>query len=107
MSALRLSLGCIFTLYVTALAGAKPHEIEVTPDGRTACISNFGRLEANHLEGTPGTTISVLDICKRTERTRRSLPPGSTAPHRLKLRPAKYRELFTNAEDGNKVAATA
>ncbi|MGJ5820246.1 YncE family protein [Paludibaculum fermentans] len=80
--------------------GEKPHEIEVTPDGRTAFVSNFGLLEVNHQVGTPGTTISVLDVEAGVERGRFRLPPGCTAPHGLKLRPPKYRELFTNTEVG-------
>jgi DNA-binding beta-propeller fold protein YncE len=80
--------------------GEKAHEIELTPDGRTAFVSNFGLLEVNHQVGTPGTTISVLDIVRGVERTRFRLPAGSTAPHGLKLRPPRYRELFTNAEAG-------
>jgi DNA-binding beta-propeller fold protein YncE len=80
--------------------GEKPHEIEVTPDGRTAFVSNFGLLEANYKVGTPGTTISVLDVERRVERGRFVLPPGFTAPHGLKLRTGEYRELFTNAEAG-------
>jgi DNA-binding beta-propeller fold protein YncE len=81
--------------------GDKPHEIEMAPDGRVAYVSNFGLLEANHKVGTPGTTISVLDLRSLKERTRFKLPEGFTAPHGLKLRPPKYRELFTNAEEGN------
>ena len=83
--------------------GEKPHEIELTPDGRTAFISNFGLLEVNHQVGTPGTTISVLDIVRGAERAKFRLPAGATAPHGLKLRPPKYRELFTNAEAGNEM----
>ena len=81
--------------------GDKPHEIELTPDGRTAYVSNFGLLEVNHKVGTPGTTISVLDMLHLTEQTRFTLPAGFTAPHGLKLRPPKYKELFTNAEEGS------
>ncbi len=81
--------------------GARPHEIEVAPDGRTAYVSNFGLLEANHKVGTPGTTISVVDLQHPAERARFKLPTGFTAPHGLKLRPPKYRELFTNAEEGS------
>src|SRR5262249_8411465 len=81
--------------------GEKPHEIELTPDGQRAFVSNFGLLEVNHHVGTPGTTISVLDVSRGVERTRFRLPLGATAPHGLKLRPPKYRELFTNAEAGN------
>ena len=81
--------------------GSKPHEIELTPDGRTAFVTNFGLLEANHKEGSPGHTISVLDVAKRVERARWNLPAFSSAPHGLKLRPPKYGELFTNAEEGD------
>jgi DNA-binding beta-propeller fold protein YncE len=80
--------------------GAKPHELELSPDGRTAYVSNFGLLEANHKVGQPGTTISVIDIARGVERTRYSLPAGATAPHGVKLRPNKFRELFTNTEEG-------
>lgn len=86
----------------TAIAvGATPHEIELAPDGLTAFVSNFGLLEVNHKIGTPGKTISVIDVAKRVERTRWTLPSDSTAPHGLKLRPPRYRELFTNAEEGD------
>jgi len=81
--------------------GDRPHEIEVAPDGTTAYVSNFGLLEGNHKIGTPGTTISVVDLHHPAERARFKLPPGFTAPHGLKLRPPKYRELFTNAEEGS------
>ena len=80
--------------------GMKPHEIELTPDGKTAFVSNFGLLEVNHHIGTPGTTISVVDITRGVERTKFQLPSGMSAPHGLKLRPTKYQELFTNAEQG-------
>jgi DNA-binding beta-propeller fold protein YncE len=81
--------------------GQMPHEIELTPDGRTAFVSNFGLLEVNHHVGTPGTTISVLDVERGIERTKFQLPTNFTAPHGLKLRPPGYRELFTNTEEGN------
>lgn len=80
--------------------GEKPHEIELTPDGRTAFVSNFGLLEVNHQIGTPGTTISVLDVGEGRERRKFDLPPGRVAPHGLKLRPPGFRELFTNTEVG-------
>lgn len=81
--------------------GEKPHEIELSADGRTAYLSNFGLLEGNYRVGTPGTTISVLDVERGVERGRFQLPPGATAPHGLKLRPPQYGELFTNAEEGS------
>jgi DNA-binding beta-propeller fold protein YncE len=81
--------------------GDKPHEIELSSDGRTAYVSNFGLLEANHKEGTPGTTISVLDVDHHVERARFNIPAGFTALHGLKLRPPKFHELFTNTEEGS------
>jgi DNA-binding beta-propeller fold protein YncE len=80
--------------------GEKPHEIDVAPSGQTAYVSNFGLLEANFQQGTPGATISVLDIGRAIERARFRLPAGFAAPHGLKLRPPQCRELFTNAEAG-------
>ena len=84
----------------TIKVGEKPHEIELTPDGSTAFVSNFGLLEVNHRVGTPGTTVSVLDVGRGLERAKFRLPAGAAAPHGLKLRPPEYRELFTNAEAG-------
>ena len=80
--------------------GEKPHEIEVSADGRTAYVSNFGLLEANYKVGTPGTTISVIDVTDKRERTRFPLPSGARAPHGLKIRPQHLTELFTNTEEG-------
>jgi DNA-binding beta-propeller fold protein YncE len=80
--------------------GEKPHEIEMSLDGKTAYVSNFGLLEANHKVGTPGTTISVIDVEQKRERTRFILPSGATAPHGLKIRPQHTTELFTNTEEG-------
>lgn len=84
----------------TIAVGEKPHEIELTADGKTAFVSNFGLLEVNHHVGTPGKTISVLDVKGGVERTKFLLPRGAAAPHGLKLRPPKHRELFVNAEEG-------
>ena len=84
----------------TISVGEKPHEIELTPDGRTAFVSNFGLLEANRKMGAPGTTISVIDLDQLKESKRFTLPTGFTAPHGLKLRPPRYHELFTNSEVG-------
>ena len=80
--------------------GEKPHEIEVTEDGETAYVTNFGLLEANHKVGNPGTTVSVIDVSKKRERTRFALPDTARAPHGLKLRPGHPNELFTNTEEG-------
>jgi DNA-binding beta-propeller fold protein YncE len=80
--------------------GEKPHEIEVSLDGKTTYVSNFGLLGANHKVGTPGTTISVIDVEQERERTRFLLPHGVSAPHGLKIRPRHTNELFTNTENG-------
>lgn len=80
--------------------GEKPHEIEMSLDGNTAYVSNFGLLEANHKVGSPGTTISVIDVEHKREITRFMLPSGATAPHGLKIRPRHPTELFTNSEEG-------
>jgi DNA-binding beta-propeller fold protein YncE len=85
----------------TIAVGEKPHEIELTPDGRTAYVSNFGLLEVDHRIGTAGTTISVLDVERGVERAKLILPSGAAAPHGVKLRPPSYRELFTNTEAGD------
>ena len=85
---------------VTIAVREKPHEIELTPDGRTAFVTNFGLLEVNHKIGAPGSTISVLDVSSASVRNEFRLPAGHTAPHGVKLRPPLYKELFTNAEEG-------
>lgn len=80
--------------------GEKPHEVELSTDNRSAYVSNFGLLEANHKIGTPGNTISVIDVVQKRERTRFKLPDGRRAPHGLKIRPQHPGELFTNTEEG-------
>jgi YVTN family beta-propeller protein len=47
----------------TIPTGAGPHEVEVTADGRTAVVSNYGAQSA-------GNTLSVIDIAARKERVR-------------------------------------
>ncbi len=82
--------------------GSKPHEIALSADGRTAYVSNFGLLEADHKVGTPGNTISVIDVARAMELRRFRISPSLlAAPHGLKLRPPADAELFTNAESGD------
>ena len=50
--------------------GQMPHEIALSSNGRTAYVSNFGLLEVNHKIGTPGKTISVIDVSRGIERQR-------------------------------------
>ena len=35
--------------------GANPHEVDVSPDGKTAIVANYG-------SNIPGSTVSVIDI---------------------------------------------
>ena len=59
--------------------GVGPHEVAVSPDGRTAYVANCGRRG----EGPPETTVSVLDLVERTVRTRFDLAPHK--PHDLRV----------------------
>ncbi len=53
--------------------GRGPHEVIVSPDGRLAYVSNFGRYgrcpAGDTMCKTPGNTISVLDLIERTVKT--------------------------------------
>ncbi len=82
------------------LVGENPHEIEVSPDGKTAYVSNFGIQDYDETIGTPGNSISVIDLQEMREKTR-FLTGADSAPHGLKLRPPLYRELFVNVEKGH------
>lgn len=41
--------------------GDLPHEIALSPDGKTAYVTNFGLQDYDETIGTPGDTISVID----------------------------------------------
>src|SRR4051812_4882689 len=54
--------------------GRGPHELIVSPDGRTAYVSNFGRFGNPCPQGdttcqNAGNTITVLDLANRTVKT--------------------------------------
>ncbi len=89
--------------------GLKPHEVEISPDGRTAFVTNFGIEDYDHHIGTPGNSISVIDIASAREKfklstenltTRSRISFSGRAPHGVKLRPSKRDELFVNTEVG-------
>lgn len=80
--------------------GERPHEIEVAPGGRVAYVSLFGITDYDSRIGTPGTRIARIDLTKGSISAFYTLPKGLAAPHGLKLRPPKRRELFVNAEAG-------
>jgi DNA-binding beta-propeller fold protein YncE len=89
--------------------GLKPHEVEISPDGRTAFVTNFGIEDYDHHIGTPGNSVSVIDIASAREKYKLSTENLTTtsrlsfsgkAPHGVKLRPSKRDELFVNTEVG-------
>jgi DNA-binding beta-propeller fold protein YncE/ABC-type branched-subunit amino acid transport system substrate-binding protein len=83
--------------------GFWPHEIAVSEDGKTAYVTNFGIKDYDEHIGTPGASISVIDIPKRCE-ARRLYTFGSVeeyhkfkAPHGIKLSPDGSK-LYVNVE---------
>lgn len=92
--------------------GVLPHEITVTKDGKTAYVSNFGIRDYDSGSGTPGASISVIDIPSRVEKFRMyTFDPSDhkdyaqidSAPHGVKLRPPLEKQLYVNVEKGGKV----
>jgi YVTN family beta-propeller protein len=73
--------------------GAGPHEVEVTADGRTAVVTNYGTTQA------PGNSLSVIDIGTRKERVRVDLA-DLRRPHGLA---AAGQHLYFTAEDAKHV----
>ena len=89
--------------------GFKPHEVEISADGKTAYVANFGIEDYDHRVGTPGNSISVIDIPRMKEKyklstenllTKDGVSVSGKAPHGIKLRPTKGDELFVNTEVG-------
>ncbi|CAM2769359.1 DUF5074 domain-containing protein [Legionella worsleiensis] len=92
--------------------GFLPHEIAITKDGKTAYVSNFGIRDYDSGSGTPGASISVIDIPNRLEKYRLyTFDPAEnheyseidSAPHGVKLRPPLEKQLYVNVEKGNKI----
>lgn len=83
--------------------GFWPHEIEVSADGRTAYVTNFGVKDYDEQIGRPGWSISEIDIATRCEVRRlytfREPFHFATrrAPHAVKLTPDGTK-LFVNVE---------
>jgi DNA-binding beta-propeller fold protein YncE len=80
--------------------GAEPHEVDVTPDGRTAFVSQFGMRDFSHEIGSAGDHISRIDLRAGASSAQFALPGALRGPHGVKLRPGG-REVFTNAEIGD------
>lgn len=92
--------------------GFLPHEIAITKDGKTGYVSNFGIRDYDSGSGTPGASISVIDIPNRLEKYRmytfdpmehQDYSEIDSAPHGVKLRPPLEKQLFVNVEKGNQV----
>lgn len=80
------------TVVATVPTGEGPHEVEVTRDGRSAVVTNYGAQDA-------GNTLSVVDIPARRERARVDLA-GLRRPHGLAV---VGQEAFFTAEDARQV----
>lgn len=80
------------TSLATIPTGPNPHEVEVTPDGRTAVVSNYGTQPG-------GNSLSVIDISSRKERAHVELGE-MRRPHGLAT--SGHRVYFT-AEDSQQV----
>jgi DNA-binding beta-propeller fold protein YncE len=81
---------------------ARPHEIAVSQNGKTAYVSQFGITDYDSLLGTPGDRIAEIDLLKARRVADFILPPPARGPHGVKLRPGTS-ELFVNAEAGGYV----
>ncbi|MCF7223466.1 YncE family protein [Marilutibacter chinensis] len=76
-----------------AQTDAGPHEIAVSPDGRRAAITNYGA-------GTPGHTLTVLDLAgAATPRTIDLGPHGR--PHGVRFLPDSRRLVVTTEASGH------
>lgn len=77
-----------------------PHEIEVTPDGSRAYVSNFGIRDYDMKVGHPGNCISVIDLITLCEVDRLYTTLNGKkywGPHGLKVHP-NGEELYVNVE---------
>lgn len=73
----------------TLPTGKGPHEVAVSPDGRTAVVADYG------VRGAPGTTLTVIDLARREVSRTVDLGPAAM-PHGILFLP-----------DGKRVAVTA
>ena len=80
------------TTLATIPTGSGPHEVEVTGDGRTAVVTNYGGQSA-------GNSLTVVDVAARRERARVDLGLLSR-PHGLST---VANEVFFTAEDAKRV----
>ncbi|OGO90260.1 MAG: hypothetical protein A3F10_03295 [Coxiella sp. RIFCSPHIGHO2_12_FULL_42_15] len=82
--------------------GELPHEIVISNDRKLAFVSNFGIHDYDQTIGTPGNSISVIDL--ETFKEKYKLITGDkNAPHGLKIRPEHSSELYVNTEIDNQI----
>ena len=87
--------------------GFWPHEIEITPSGKTAYVTNFGIKDYDEFIGEPGASISVIDTASQCEEKRlytfrnKDEYEQYKAPHGIKLNP-QGTKLYVNVEKGKK-----
>ncbi|MBX9621945.1 MAG: hypothetical protein K2X28_08015 [Alphaproteobacteria bacterium] len=77
-----------------------PHEIEVSPDGLRAYVSNFGIRDYDMKIGYPGNSISIIDLVHFCEIDRLYTTfegKNYWGPHGLKLHP-NGQDLYVNVE---------
>lgn len=72
----------------TVEVGAGPHEVAVSPDGRTAVVTNYGT------RGEPGSTLSVIDVAERQVIRTIDLTPYHR-PHGIEFFPDGKRAIVT------------
>ena len=84
------------TMTITAKVptGEGPHEVVLSPDGRTAYVANYGGNQ------TPGSSISIIDIPTAKETRRADLSP-LLRPHGIQLISGK---LYFTAEMNRMIA---
>lgn len=88
--------------------GRWPHEIEISKDGSIAYVTNFGLKDYDENIGTPGESISVIDLRSLCEIDRyftfrdKDELQSWRAPHGVKLSPDESR-LYVNVERGDKM----
>lgn len=73
----------------TLPTGAAPHETAVSPDGRTALVSNYGT------RGSPGSTLTVIDV------------PGARVVRTIDLRSHRRPHGLQWLRDGRHAVVTA
>lgn len=83
--------------------GFLPHEITYDRNTKRCFVSNFGLQDYDNRIGHPGNSIAVINpwSCTylKTIYTTSDTSKGN-GPHGIKVRPGKWKELYTNVEMG-------